>query len=165
MLDILKKLQKSIKILMLISAVIVIVFLVSLITKIFILAIICAIAFFACASIITVIYFKQTNEPSLNEEKYIKQISELINNSDSLELKDVAKQFNLTEPQTRHLVFECFKNKLIEGYSINGDKVSKIELISQENEEVKVVQCVGCGARFTSSSKIKKCPYCGNIYD
>ncbi len=165
MFDIVKKLKKSIKILMLVSAGIVLVFLLSVVARIFVLSIICAVAFIGCAIAIAIIYFQHESGFVFNENKYIKQISTLIKKSDSLELNEIAQQFHLTIQQVRHVVFECFKNKYIEGYTINGDKVAKIEISNQTDEKAKVIQCVGCGARFTSSSSVKKCPYCDNVYE
>ena len=164
MLDILKKLSKAIKILMLISAGIVLLFLVSIFAKIFVLTIISAVVFIILAIAITLTYFWQENGTTFNENRHVKQVSAFIISHDSLHLNEIAKQFRLTIPQTRHLVFECLKSKLIEGYTINGNKVEKIELTNQAEEEVKVIHCVGCGARFTSGGSVKKCPYCGNVY-
>ncbi|MBQ9786352.1 MAG: hypothetical protein IJW25_02685 [Clostridia bacterium] len=165
MFDMLKKLKKSIKILMLVLVVLVILFVVGIATQAFVLSGICAAGFIICAIAIAIIYSMQEKDTVFKESKYMKNISTLIKGADSIEIKAIAKQYNIRESQARHIVFECFKANLIDGYTMNGDKVEKIELTEDGNNEVKVVKCLGCGARFASNEDIKRCPYCGSLYE
>lgn len=164
MFDILKKLKKSIKILMLVLAILIIVCIIGILTGAYPLSVVCAVGFIVVAIIIAIIYSRQESSTVFKEDKFIKKISEYIKTCDSITYKELATQFKITESQTRHIVFESFKANLIEGYVMNGNKIEKAELTDSDKNN-KVVKCSGCGARFASNTTIKKCPYCGNLYE
>lgn len=164
--DILKNLKKSIKILMLVMTILIIVCIVGIVTGTYVLSGICVAAFIVCAIIIAIDLAMQENSSSssFNESKYMKNISSYIKTIDCVKVKELAEHFKITEGKIRHIVFECFKSNLIDGYTMNGDSVEKIGL-TEEDKKTKVVKCLGCGARFSSAGRIKKCPYCGSLYD
>lgn len=97
---------------------------------------------------------------------FLLDIAIKIKNYENVALLDLSKEFNLPLNKVRDHVFECIERGLIYGYILKGDSVYlKKSLQFNNNKQVvyKLYLCDGCGASFTSDSKIAKCPYCNRL--
>ncbi len=114
-------------------------------------------------------FFFFYNKAEENQDDAINQkIASFIKDNSELEMGEVAQKFNLSKSDATKHVYECFKQNMIEGYTLQGDFIRAVhltEMSAGDGKQAKgdVVHCTGCGATYVDTGKYKECPYCGKV--
>ncbi len=160
LIDFVKKLNISIKILMVTLALSVLIIIIGIALNV-LMIIIGGIACLILSTVIIVFLFAfQQKKKQIDERKLVSVISEEIKKTDGISLVELSKKFCVPENNVRRAVFVCIKDGLIDGYTLFGERVELMEFIDVATE---IVTCIGCGATYISKKSIKKCPFCGRF--
>ncbi len=105
---------------------------------------------------------KQNND-RINQILYA--LTETLEQTECITIKELAKKINLAENKTRGYVDLAYRKGLLDNYVRIGEYVKSKNFVAKEEERKNsvAVKCPYCGATFTAKKNtVHICPYCSN---